>query len=82
LTAQPKAGSEQQPQVALSLLYAADLPFSFIGDVVTWPYTVSYTCINQPVPVPPVTHAKPRDDIPAQLPMPAPLPQTLPPPAK
>jgi uncharacterized protein YceK len=38
-----------------TLLCAVDLPFSFIGDVLTWPYAVSYTCINQPVPPPPVT---------------------------
>lgn len=55
---EPKSESEQQhPQVALMLGCAADLPLSFIGDVVTWPYTVSYTFINQPTPVPPMTQA-------------------------
>lgn len=53
----PKAESEQHAQVALMLFCAADLPFSLIGDVVTWPYTVAYSCINQPIPVPPMTQA-------------------------
>jgi hypothetical protein len=39
------------------LLYALDLPFSLMGDVVTWPYTAAYSFINQPVFVPPVTQA-------------------------
>jgi hypothetical protein len=50
----PKSESEQHPQVARMLFYAADLPFSFIGDVVTWPYTATYCYINQPTPAPPV----------------------------
>src|SRR5262245_55411346 len=55
----PKADSEQRPQeqrpqVALMLLCAADLPFSLIGDVVTWPYVLGYLCVNEPVPYPPV----------------------------
>jgi uncharacterized protein YceK len=49
----PKAGSEPHPQVALMLLCAADLPFTAIGDVVTWPYTAAYSFINQPIPIPP-----------------------------
>jgi hypothetical protein len=49
--------SEQHAQVALMLFCAADLPFSLIGDVVTWPYTVAYSCINQPIPPPLVTQA-------------------------
>ena len=53
----PEAGSEQHPQVARTLIYAADLPFSFVGDLVTWPYTAAYTWINQPVPVPPIVQA-------------------------
>ncbi len=53
----PKSESEQHPQVARMLLFAADLPFSLIGDLVTWPYTASYSFINQPVPTPPVTQA-------------------------
>lgn len=40
--------SDHRTQVAHLLLWAADLPFSFIGDVVTWPYTAAYTYINQP----------------------------------
>jgi uncharacterized protein YceK len=51
---QLRSESEQYRQVALGIFYAADLPFSLIGDVVTWPYTVTYSYINQPVPTPPV----------------------------
>lgn len=51
--AHPEPG--QRPQVGLLILCAADLPFSLIGDVLTWPYTATYSFINQPVPVPPVT---------------------------
>jgi hypothetical protein len=37
------------------VLCAADLPLSLIGDVVTWPYVVTYSYINQPgPPIPPV----------------------------
>ena len=54
-------GSQPTPepyrQLARKLGGAVDLPFSFVGDVVTWPYTASYTFINQPVPVPPVAEA-------------------------
>jgi uncharacterized protein YceK len=57
--AHPKSEPEQHPQVALLLLCAADLPLSLIGDVVTWPYTVTYSFINQPVPTPPLTQAPP-----------------------
>jgi hypothetical protein len=39
------------------LLCAADLPFSLLGDVVLWPYTVAYNFINQPLPIPPATQA-------------------------
>lgn len=46
--------SKQRPQVGLMLLCAADWPLSFVGDVLTWPYTASYTFINQPIPTPPV----------------------------
>ena len=49
--------SDQYRQVALMLCFYADLPFSLVGDVVTWPYTAAYTCINQPVPVPPMALA-------------------------
>jgi uncharacterized protein YceK len=64
-------GSQPHPQVAPLLFAAADLPLSFIGDVVTWPYTASYTWINQPIPVPPVL----------QPPV-APLPMLVPPETK
>ncbi|HEU5407433.1 MAG TPA: YceK/YidQ family lipoprotein, partial [Nitrospira sp.] len=53
----PCSKSEQYRLTALSLFCAADLPFSLIGDVVTWPYTATYCYINQPTPSPPVTQA-------------------------
>lgn len=53
----PKSETEQHLQTARMVFYAADLPFSFIGDVVTWPYTATYTYINQPIPIPPVIQA-------------------------
>jgi hypothetical protein len=55
----PKSEPSQHPQVALMLFYAADLPLSLIGDVVTWPYTATYAYINQPIPTPPLTQAPP-----------------------
>jgi uncharacterized protein YceK len=54
LRAHHKSDSEQYSRRALMLFCAADLPFSFIGDLLTWPYAVSYSCVNQPSPVPPV----------------------------
>ena len=48
---------EQCRQAALKVFCAADLPLSAIGDVVTWPYTATYTYINQPTPSPSVTLA-------------------------
>jgi uncharacterized protein YceK len=59
-----------------TLFCAADLPFSFVGDVVTWPYTATYTYINEPVPTPPVTQAMP-DGRPQTYPA-----EVLPPPKK
>lgn len=59
LRTHPKSESEQYPRVALMLFCAADLPLSLIGDTVTWPYTVAYTFINQPVPIPPVVLTDP-----------------------
>jgi uncharacterized protein YceK len=53
----PLPESEQCRQAALKLFYAADLPLSFIGDVVTWPYAATYAYINQPTPAPPPTLA-------------------------
>lgn len=61
----PYSKSEQSKQVALRLLCAADLPFSLIGDVVTWPYTAAYSYINQPIPPPPVIQAPPVTQAPA-----------------
>jgi uncharacterized protein YceK len=55
----PKSEAEEHPQVVLMLLCAADLPFSLIGDLVTWPYTAAYSYINQPIPTPPVIPAPP-----------------------
>jgi hypothetical protein len=55
----PRSESEQHPQVVPMLLCAADLPLSLVGDIVTWPYTASYSFINQPIPVPPVAPAQP-----------------------
>lgn len=49
-----QAESKECQQIATRVLYTADLPFTFIGDVVTWPYTASYSYINSPVPVPPL----------------------------
>lgn len=54
LRAHPKSESDQHACMALMLFCAADLPFSLIGDVVTWPYTAAYSYINEPVPTPPV----------------------------
>ncbi len=61
---QPKSASEQHPQVARMLFYAADLPFTLIGDAVTWPYTATYTYINQPIPNPPIILAPPVTQVP------------------
>jgi hypothetical protein len=75
-----KSEPEQYPQVALMLFCAADLPFSLLGDIVTWPYTVSYSFINQPIPIPPMAFAPP----PGTQPMPVPpgtQPMPLPPPS-
>ena len=78
-----KSESEQHPQVAPMLFSAADLPFSLIGDVVTWPYTAAYTCINEPIPTPPVRQAPaqplpPLLELPAQEKQPAVKPGPLP----
>ncbi|MFM8271227.1 MAG: hypothetical protein ACKODX_02735 [Gemmata sp.] len=47
-------GSDHYPRTVVALFCAADLPFSFVGDMATWPYTKVYSFINRPVPVPPV----------------------------
>ena len=49
-----KEDPQQSQRVACMMLCAVDLPFSLIGDVVLWPYTVTFNFINQPPPVPPV----------------------------
>jgi uncharacterized protein YceK len=83
----PVSDSEHYRQMALMLFCAADLPLSFIGDVVTWPYTASYTFINEPIPVPPVISAHPIPgpagiQAPAEVqPQPAPV-ESLPDPRK
>ena len=68
----PKSGSEHYPQTALMLFCAADLPFSLVGDLVTWPYTVAYSFINQPIPIPPVTEVTPLPPVTQPMPMPVP----------
>jgi uncharacterized protein YceK len=79
----PKSDSVQHPHVALMLLWATDLPFSFIGDVVTWPYTATYCYINQPIPIPPVIQAPPGTPAPAATPASpgTPAPSLIPAPA-
>ena len=57
--ANPNSGAAHYPQTALTLFCVADLPLSLIGDLVTWPYTVVYTFINQPIPTPAVVLASP-----------------------
>lgn len=54
---QPDSASQQHLQAARTFLCAVDLPFSLIGDLLTWPYTAAYTYINQPVPLPPMAQA-------------------------
>lgn len=57
--AHPESNLKHCPRWALRLFCAADLPFSLLGDVVTWPYTMAYSYINQPIPTPPVGQAIP-----------------------
>jgi hypothetical protein len=75
-----KSEPAHYPQAALMLFCAADLPFSLVGDVVTWPYAVVYSIINQPSPPPPVTLANP--PVTETLPIPPvthPMPIPIPP---
>lgn len=51
---QPQSESDSYLRTSLMLLCAADLPFSLVGDIVTWPYTASYSFINEPIPTPQV----------------------------
>jgi hypothetical protein len=62
----PCSESNQDPRVAQVLLFAADLPLSLVGDVVTWPYAAAYTFINSPVPTPPQILAPPAPVTPAK----------------
>jgi uncharacterized protein YceK len=81
-----KTEAEQYPQMILMLFCAADLPFSLIGDVLTWPYAMAYSVINQPTPTPPVilldapvTQPMPLPTLPELKPMPLPsLPEIKP----
>ncbi len=53
-------GWEPKPhQLVALILCAADLPLSLVGDVVTWPYTRTYSYINQPNDYPPLQVAPP-----------------------
>jgi hypothetical protein len=58
-----RTGEEWAPlrheQHLLMLLCAADLPFSFVGDVISWPYTRTYSFINQPTDYPPIQVSAP-----------------------
>ena len=55
----PHSGPEpgRSPKVSLGVLSAVDLPFTLVGDLITWPYAWGYTVVNAPVPVPPVVVA-------------------------
>jgi uncharacterized protein YceK len=67
------------PKWAIVSLCALDLPLSLIGDILTWPYTATYSFINEPVPVPPVMIGTPATTSPAPLPsadVPTPVPST------
>jgi uncharacterized protein YceK len=76
--ATPAPESEQYPQRVLLVFSAIDLPFSLVGDVVTWPYTAAYTFINRPVPTPPVLIAPPEVPPPALPPDARIVPRKLP----
>lgn len=69
-----KSESGPYPHQLLTVLCAADLPLSLIGDVVTWPYTTVYSVVNEPIPLPPLVLA----DAPATQPLPQ-VPPTPPP---
>ncbi len=65
--------SEAKPYAVPQFLWAADLPLSFVGDVVTWPYTRAYTYINQPTDYPALL-VEPPPGAPAIVPPGAPAP--------
>ena len=77
-TAKPAPESEQYPQQVLTVFSAIDLPFSLIGDVVTWPYTAAYTFINRPDPTPPVLITPPEVPPPALPPDARTVPRKVP----
>ena len=72
-------GVEQHPQVFRMLLWAADLPFTLVGDLITWPYVKAYSFINQPTLAgPPILVAAPAVPPPA-VPVPVPVMLVAPP---
>lgn len=75
---EPVPECKEYPGGLLKVVCAADLPFSFLGDLVTWPYVVIYRFINEPIAIPPLTH------VPVIAVPPAPVAHPLPvlPPAK
>jgi uncharacterized protein YceK len=60
------SGAKPHSGAAFQFLWAADLPLSLAGDLVTWPYTKAYSYVNQPT------------DYPALLVEPAPATPLLP----
>jgi uncharacterized protein YceK len=84
LLGHPKPTPDPKPQWLPLALYALDLPLSFVGDVVTLPYVVSYSFINRSTYIPPLVIAPPvPPGGPAVMPPvtpPAGTPATLPPP--
>jgi uncharacterized protein YceK len=74
--------AEVYPRQTLAVLCALDLPFSFVGDLLTWPYTTVYSIVNEPVPVPPLTIVDGVSPVPGSAPvLPAPrqMPTPVPP---
>lgn len=69
--------SEPYPRAMLACFCAIDLPFSLVGDLVTWPYTWGYTVVNEPIPTTPITFADGPAAVPAPLPVP-PAPKSMP----
>ncbi len=71
-----RTGQEWEPSRhehhLMMVLCAADLPFSLLGDVISWPYTRVYSCINEPTDYPPIQIATPTTS--SSLPTAAPPP--------
>lgn len=79
----PRSESDRYPQRALIAFCAVDLPFSLVGDLVTWPFTAVYAVVNEPIPVPAVVVASPPAPAVAPVPpMPLPTPPPVPPKAE